>query len=47
MIDLENVEKFAQDQDVPFSNYASLTRAAEQIARQLGGIGRLTQRYAE
>ena len=29
MIDQENVEKFAQDSDVPFSNYASLTRAAE------------------
>jgi len=29
MIDQENVEKFAQDNDVPFSNYASLTRAAE------------------
>ena len=29
MIDLDNVEKFAQDHDVPFSNYASLTRAAE------------------
>jgi long-chain acyl-CoA synthetase len=29
MIDQENVEKFAQDQDVPFSNYASLTRAPE------------------
>jgi long-chain acyl-CoA synthetase len=27
MIDQENVEKFAQDNDVPFSNYASLTRA--------------------
>ena len=27
MIDLENVEKFAQDHDVPFSNYTSLTRA--------------------
>jgi long-chain acyl-CoA synthetase len=27
MIDQENVEKFAQDHDVPFSNYASLTRA--------------------
>ena len=26
MIDQENVEKFAQDNDVPFSNYASLTR---------------------
>src|SRR5450830_740637 len=29
MIDQENVEKFAQDQDVPFSNYASLTRSTE------------------
>jgi len=29
MIDQENVEKFAQDHDVPFSNYASLTRAKE------------------
>ena len=27
MIDQENVEKYAQDNDVPFSNYASLTRA--------------------
>ncbi|MDB5900898.1 MAG: AMP-binding enzyme family protein [Ramlibacter sp.] len=29
MIDQENVEKFAQDNDVPFSNYASLTRAPQ------------------
>ncbi len=29
MIDQENVEKYAQDNDVPFSNYASLTRAPE------------------
>lgn len=29
MIDQENVEKYAQDHDVPFSNYASLTRATE------------------
>lgn len=29
MIDQENVEKFAQDHEVPFSNYASLTRAKE------------------
>ncbi|MDO5626136.1 MAG: long-chain fatty acid--CoA ligase [Pseudomonadota bacterium] len=29
MIDQENVEKFAQDHDVPFSNYASLTRSPE------------------
>jgi long-chain acyl-CoA synthetase len=29
MIDQDNVEKFAQDHDVPFSNYASLTRAPQ------------------
>ena len=29
MIDQENVEKFAQDQDIPFTNYASLCRARE------------------
>ena len=29
MIDQENVEKYAQDNDVPFSNYASLTKAVE------------------
>jgi len=29
MIDQENVERYAQDHDVPFSNYASLTRAKE------------------
>ncbi len=28
MIDQENVEKFAQDLDIPFTNYASLCRAA-------------------
>lgn len=29
MIDHDNVEKFAQDNDVPFTNYASLCRAPE------------------
>jgi len=29
MIDQENVEKYAQDQDIPFTNYASLCRARE------------------
>ena len=33
MIDQENVEKFAQDHDMPFTNYASLTPRA-------GGAGR-------
>ncbi len=29
MVDQENVEKYAQEHDIPFSNYASLTRAKE------------------
>ena len=29
MVDQENVEKFAQDRDIPFGNYTSLTRAPE------------------
>ncbi|TYO62882.1 long-chain fatty acid--CoA ligase [Bradyrhizobium hipponense] len=29
MIDQENVEKFAQDHDIPFTNYASLCRAMQ------------------
>ncbi len=29
MIDQENVEKFAQDHDIPFTNYASLCRAKD------------------
>jgi long-chain acyl-CoA synthetase len=29
MVDQENVEKYAQDHDVPFSNYASLTRTPQ------------------
>ncbi|HEY7758229.1 MAG TPA: long-chain fatty acid--CoA ligase, partial [Burkholderiales bacterium] len=29
MIDQENVERYAQDHDIPFSNYASLCRARE------------------
>jgi long-chain acyl-CoA synthetase len=36
MIDQENVEKFAQDRDIPFSNYTSLTRTAE--VQELIGI---------
>lgn len=37
MIDQENVEKFAQDRAVPFSDFASLTRAA-QVRDLIGGI---------
>jgi long-chain acyl-CoA synthetase len=46
MIDLENVEKFAQDQDVPFSNYASLTRAAEVQALIQAEIEKVNRKFA-
>ncbi len=46
MIDQENVEKFAQDHDVPFSNYASLTRAPEVMALIQGEIDRVNKKFA-
>ncbi|MEN9689426.1 MAG: hypothetical protein RI998_1423 [Pseudomonadota bacterium] len=46
MIDLENVEKFAQDRDVPFSNYASLTRAAEVQALIQSEIDKVNRKFA-
>ena len=46
MIDLENVEKFAQDNDVPFSNYASLTRAPEVLARIQEEIDTVNKKFA-
>ena len=36
MIDQDNVEKFAQDHDVPFSNYQSLCRS-EEVQRLIAG----------
>ncbi|MCX7166229.1 MAG: long-chain fatty acid--CoA ligase [Rhodocyclales bacterium] len=46
MIDQENVEKFAQDNDVPFSNYVSLTRSAE-VQKLIGNeIERVNQQFA-
>jgi len=46
MIDLENVEKFAQDRDVPFSNYASLARTAE-VQELIGAeVGRVNDKFA-
>jgi len=46
MIDQENVERFAQDHDVPFSNYASLARA--EAVRELiaGEIDRVNREFA-
>ena len=46
MIDQENVEKYAQDHDVPFSNYASLTRAPEVQALIQAEIDRVNRKFA-
>ena len=46
MIDQENVEKFAQDHDVPFSNYASLTRAPEVQTLIQGVIDEVNKKFA-
>lgn len=46
MIDQENVEKFAQDNDVPFSNYASLTRTREVQELIQGEIDRVNRKFA-
>lgn len=46
MIDQENVEKYAQDHDVPFSNYASLTRAPEVQALIQGVVDGVNQKFA-
>ncbi len=46
MIDQENVEKFAQDNDVPFSNYESLTRTQEVQDLIQGEIDRVNAKFA-
>jgi long-chain acyl-CoA synthetase len=46
MIDQENVEKYAQDHDVPFGNYASLTRAPEVHALIQADIDRVNKKFA-
>jgi long-chain acyl-CoA synthetase len=46
MIDQENVEKYAQDHDVPFSNYASLTRAPEVQALIQDELDRVNRKFA-
>jgi long-chain acyl-CoA synthetase len=46
MIDQDNVEKYAQDHDVPFSNYASLTRAPEIQALIQTEIDRVNKKFA-
>jgi long-chain acyl-CoA synthetase len=46
MIDQENVEKFAQDHDVPFSNYASLTRAQAVLDLIQAELDKVNARFA-
>ena len=46
MIDQENVEKFAQDHDVPFSNYQSLTRAQEVLDLIQSELERVNAKFA-
>jgi long-chain acyl-CoA synthetase len=46
MIDQENVEKYAQDHDVPFSNYSSLTRAPQVQELIQAEIDRVNKKFA-
>ncbi|MBA3772000.1 MAG: AMP-binding protein [Ramlibacter sp.] len=46
MIDQENVEKFAQDRDVPFSNYASLTKSPEVQELIQAELDRVNKKFA-
>ncbi len=46
MIDQENVEKFAQDNDIPFSNYASLTVAKQVQELIWADIERVNKKFA-
>ena len=46
MIEQENVEKYAQDRDIPFSNYASLTRAPEIQALIQEEVDKVNRKFA-
>jgi long-chain acyl-CoA synthetase len=46
MVDQENVEKYAQERDIPFSNYASLTRAKEIRDLIQGELDRVNRKFA-
>jgi long-chain acyl-CoA synthetase len=46
MVDHENVEKYAQDQAIPFTNYASLCRRPEIVALIQGEIDKVNKRFA-
>jgi long-chain acyl-CoA synthetase len=46
MIDQENVERYAQDHDIPFSNYASLCRARQIQELIRGEVERVNRQFA-
>ena len=46
MIDQENIEKFAQDNDVPFSNYTSLTRSEAVQTLIQEDVNRVNKKFA-
>lgn len=46
MIELENVEKYAQDNDVPFSNYESLTRSPEVLQLIQAEVDKVNKKFA-
>jgi len=46
MIDQENVERYAQDHDIPFSNYASLCRARDIQELIRGEVERVNRQFA-
>jgi long-chain acyl-CoA synthetase len=46
LIDQENVEKFAQDGDIPFSNYASLCKAPQVQELIQGEIDKINKKFA-
>jgi len=46
MIDQENVEKYAQDHDIPFSNYVSLCRAPEIQKLVTDELARVNKQFA-
>ncbi len=46
MIDQDNVEKYAQDHDIPFSNYTSLTRAPEVVKLIGEEVARVNKKFA-
>jgi len=46
MIDQENVEQYAQENDIPFSNYASLCRAPEIVALIGAEVEKVNRQFA-